>query len=391
MIDLTDAYFHVPMSQRFKKFSEIGPRTRLAHQFSKVGIGSHTKTRFSGLSLRSSERSGLSNPKETRSVKHSDCFHQKVISLDSKKGHVTHRDVSFLRKNSTSGKVTHEAFSVVPKVTLEISPVTGQKDPSNREFSESSQMVGESSESYGRCSYTSSYSQHTGIHRCLPKRLGSSLERNSSQWPLVNKEAQLHINVLELKAVLLALKGFQEHLQGQRVLICSDNSTVVCYLNKEGGTHSIEMCALIWRILAFTNSRRIQIRARPVPGSLNVLADSLSRRDKVIQTEWSLHQQIFNQIGRVWHTEMVDLFATRLNYKLPIYVSLDPDRKAWKIDALNICWEGLDGYVFCPVAILPQVIQKVITYPCRMIVLAPGWPGMPWFWDLVDLSTRVPL
>ena len=117
-----------------------------------------------------------------------------------------------------------------------------------------------------------------------------------------NKEAQLHINVLELKAVLLALKGFQEHLQGQRVLICSDNSTVVSYLNKEGGTHSIEMCALIWRILAFTNSRRIQIRARHVPGSLNVIADSLSRRDKVIQTEWSLHQQIFNQICSLAHT-----------------------------------------------------------------------------------------
>ena len=151
------------------------------------------------------------------------------------------------------------------------------------------------------------------------------------------------------------------------------------------------MCALIWRILAFTNSRRIQIRARRVPGSLNVIADSLSRRDKVIQTEWSLHQQIFNQICRVWHTPMVDLFATHLNYKPPIYVSPVPDKKAWKIDALNICWEGLDGYVFCPVAILPQVIQKIITYPCRMIVLAPGWPGMPWFWDLVDLSTRVPL
>ena len=92
-----------------------------------------------------------------------------------------------------------------------------------------------------------------------------------------NKEAQLHINVLELKAVLLALKGFQEHLQGQTVLICSDNSTVVSYLNKEGGTHSIEMCALIWRILAFTNSRRIQIRARHVPGSLNVIADSITK------------------------------------------------------------------------------------------------------------------
>ena len=71
-----------------------------------------------------------------------------------------------------------------------------------------------------------------------------------------NKESQLHINVLGLKAVLLALKGLQQHLQGQRVLICSDNSTVVSYLNKEGGTHSTEMYALIWRILAFTKFQK---------------------------------------------------------------------------------------------------------------------------------------
>ena len=116
-----------------------------------------------------------------------------------------------------------------------------------------------------------------------------------------NKEAQLHINVLELKAVLLALKGFQEHLQGQSVLICSDNSTVVSYLNKEGGTHSIEMCALIWRITAFTTSRRIHITARHVPGSLNVIADSLSRMDKVIQTEWSL-QHIQQNLQSLAHT-----------------------------------------------------------------------------------------
>ena len=378
------------MSQRFGKISEIGPRTRLAHQFPKIGIGSHTKSRFSGLSLRSSQGSGFSNPKETRSVESSDCFHQKVISLDSKKAHVTHRDISFLRKNSTSRKVAHETFSVVPKVKLEVSPVTGQKHSSNKEFPQLSQMVGGSTKSAGS-------PLHPHVHNTLvftdasQKGWGAHLNEIVLSGLWSNKEAQLHINVLELKAVLLALKGFQEHLQGQSVLICSDNSTVVSYLNKEGGTHSIEMCALIWRILAFTNSRRIQIRARHVPGSLNVIADSLSRRDKVIQTEWSLHQQIFNQICKVWHTPMVDLFATHLNYKLPIYVSPVPDKKAWKIDALNICWEGLDGYVFCPVAILPQVIQKIITYPCRMIVLAPGWPGMPWFWDLVDLSTRVPL
>ena len=26
-----------------------------------------------------------------------------------------------------------------------------------------------------------------------------------------------------------------------------------------------------------------------------------------------------------------------------------------------------------------------------IIVIAPGWPGMPWFWDLVQLSTEIPL
>ena len=86
-------------------------------------------------------------------------------------------------------------------------------------------MVGEL---YGRCSYPSSCSQYSGIHRCLPTKNDVVL---SGLWS--NKESQLHINVLELKVVLLPLKGLQEHLQGQRVLICSENSTVVSYLNKE--------------------------------------------------------------------------------------------------------------------------------------------------------------
>ena len=39
------------LSQRFREFREIGVRTKLAYQFSKVGIGTLTKTGFSELSL----------------------------------------------------------------------------------------------------------------------------------------------------------------------------------------------------------------------------------------------------------------------------------------------------------------------------------------------------
>ena len=95
-------------------------------------------------------------------------------------------------------------------------------------------------------------------------------------------EKDLHINILELKAVFLALKHFQKQLKQKIVLVSSDNSTVVSYINKEGGTHSFEMCALMWRILAWSNAREIHIRARHIPGNLNVIADSLSRRNRAI-------------------------------------------------------------------------------------------------------------
>ena len=204
-------------------------------------------------------------------------------------------------------------------------------------------------------------------------------------------EANLHINILEMKAVFLAIRSFQSHLLNQRVLVASDNVTVVAYLNKQGGTHSLEMCLMVWRLMAFCNPRAILLRARHIQGCLNVIADSLSRRDKIIQTEWSLHPKIFQGICQIWHRPMVDLFATKMNNKLPLYVSPVPDPNAMAVDALNISWQALDGYVYCPVALIPKVVQKMRTYACRMIVVAPGWPGMSWFWDLIELSTKPPL
>ena len=82
--------------------------------------------------------------------------------------------------------------------------------------------------------------------------------------------------------------------------------------------------------MAWTNARGIQIRVKHIPGNLNVVADSLSRRDKVIQTEWALNHQVFNQICHCWHQPMVDLFAAKLNRKLPMCVTPVPDSQAWE-------------------------------------------------------------
>ena len=72
-------------------------------------------------------------------------------------------------------------------------------------------------------------------------------------------------------------------------------------------------------------------------------------------------------------------------------MSPKPDPRAWNIDALNINWTNLTAYAYPPTALLHKVIQKIKQCHCLIIVIAPGWPGMPWFWDLVQLSTEIPL
>ena len=54
--------------------------------------------------------------------------------------------------------------------------------------------------------------------------------------------------------------------------------------------------------------------------------------------------------------------------------------------------EDLDPYAFPPAAILGKVVEKLQDYPSnRIILIAPGWPNMPWFGDLVAMSSQIPL
>ena len=186
-------------------------------------------------------------------------------------------------------------------------------------------------------------------------------------------ESKLHINYLELKAVFLALKEFQNLCVDKIVLVATDNTTMVAYINKEGGMRSGPLCALLWRILTWCSQRQVMLKARHIPGRLNVIADKLSRLGQTIQTEWSLIPEVFHQICSQWHRPQIDLFATRFNHKLPKFVSPVPDTLAVAVDALTLPWE------------------KLLDSPCkRIILIAPGWPNMPWFWDLVTMSSQVP-
>ena len=85
------------------------------------------------------------------------------------------------------------------------------------------------------------------------------------------------------------------------VMISTDNATVVSYLNKQGGTHSPNLCVEVWKILQWCLKHHIVVRIRHIPSRFNVLADRLSRMNKVIKTEWALDQSIGNSIFQMFN------------------------------------------------------------------------------------------
>ena len=95
---------------------------------------------------------------------------------------------------------------------------------------------------------------------------GAHLDQSSTKGLWSEQEKRLHINVLELKAVSLALRQFKDQCQNQTVLVAKDNSTVVAYINKQGGTHSAEMCAFLWNIMTWCHHYHITLKARHIPG-----------------------------------------------------------------------------------------------------------------------------
>ena len=106
------------------------------------------------------------------------------------------------------------------------------------------------------------------------KGWGTHLDQSSTKGVWSDHEKRLHITVLELKSVSLALRRFKNQCHNQTVLVATDNSTVVAYINKQGGTHSAEMCALMWKIMTWCHHYQITLKARHIPGCLNVMPTS---------------------------------------------------------------------------------------------------------------------
>ena len=293
-------------------------------------------------------------------------------------------------ENGPGGTPSHETLSVSPQGALEISSVTGQPPSLDRCHFCTPRLVAKSHKRDERCRPSCQRPQHPTLYRRLNRRLGCSLRPNLYKGSVVRQGKKATHKCPRVEGDLSGPSKLQGPVSEPNSVGCNGQLNSGS-LHKQTRRNSAEMCALLWKIMTWCNHYQITLKARHIPGCLSMMADLLSRSNQVQSTEWSLHLQVFKQVCQKWFTPHVDLCATHLNHKLPLYVSPVPDRNAWDIDALNINWTGLTAYAYLSTALLHRVIQKIRQCHCLIIVIAPGWPGIPWFWDLVQLSTEIPL
>ena len=115
-----------------------------------------------------------------------------------------------------------------------------------------------------------------------------------------------------------------------RVMV--DNTTAVTYINNMGGSHSAMCNSLTREIWSWCLDRNLWISAAHLPGISNEAADKASRVF-CDQTEWKRDETIFESITAYFFRPKIDLFASRLNYKLPRYVAWQQDPGAEAVDA----------------------------------------------------------
>jgi len=151
----------------------------------------------------------------------------------------------------------------------------------------------------------------------------------SGKWQDVDRENGA-------KAIHLALKSLSGLLQDKNVMVHSDNSTVVAYINREGGTRSPTLCFLTWEILLWCVEHNVALRCCHIPGRSNHIAVS--------------------------------------------------------VDAMAFSWTGMFLYAFPPFSLIPSVIQKWgVSKGCTLILLAPVWTQSPWYPDLLQVKKAGPL
>lgn len=182
-----------------------------------------------------------------------------------------------------------------------------------------------------------------------------------------------------------ALWEFQPILQGKVVQVFSDNTTAVCYLNKQGGVVSKSLCCLALTLWDFCLTHSRTPIATHLPGTEHTIADAVSR-GALSTHELTVTMTSIQAAFLLWGTLKIDVFATAKNKKCHLFCTRGGKDPRSLGDGLLLDWTGKFLYMFPPLPLIPQVLKKFKLERPRCILVTPWWPRCIWFPMLLHLS-----
>ena len=131
---------------------------------------------------------------------------------------------------------------------------------------------------------------------------GAQLGSHSTQGQWSASQRLCHINVLEMQAVIYAVRDFLPLLRYRVVRLMCDNAVTVAYIKNKGGTRSHTLMQMTIRLLKWCDSKVITLVPVHLPGVRNIQADSLSRVGQTLTTEWTMAMESTTSVCQVGRT-----------------------------------------------------------------------------------------
>ncbi len=224
-------------------------------------------------------------------------------------------------------------------------------------------------------------------HMPPPRAGGATFNGLAVSGVWTGPQLHWHINCLELLAVHLALNRLKRRLRGEHVLVRTDSTATVAYINRQGGLRSRRMSQLARHLLLWSRKHLRSLRAIHIPGLLNrtgrrAVTSCAPRRMETPSPDGPADLQRFG-------LAQVDLFASLETSHCQLFYSLTEGTLG--TDALAHSWpRGLRKYAFPPVSLLAQTLCKVREEEEQILLVAPYWPTRTWFPELMLLVTAPP-
>ena len=366
--------------------------SRLAGEHREVGTGAQAGLRLRRLPVRPEVRPGPTDAGPVAKPSRQDKNTLGTSDLFGPAVHVPDRSANGHRETSSSWPTTHEAYTVASQKQLEDTRILRKGYPSTQVSAPPPAMVAGGRKCTPRPTTTSLTPCSADLYRRIKRRLGRSLKRAHCKRSLISAGKQATHKLSGVKSGFPSFKRVSKSLYRQDSS-SGDRQHHRSSLHKQGRRHEVgpPVCPSLEDLdLVFPATSDSTSPSYPGPSkcdSRQTIQAGPDHPNRVVPPSGGF-SEIMQQVAPASDRPVCHKIQPQVtSVCVP---STGPPAVA--VDALTLPWEDLDAYAFPPTSILGKVVEKLTHSPCRrLILIAPGWPNMPWFWDLVNMSSQVPL